>query len=308
MALTIKPILPGFGAEISGIDICKPLDEGDRRQVRNAIERWGVCVYRETGLDNETHVQFSRVFGHLEQSPTVKGRIPRFPFRELFDVSNLNEKAEIVKSEAIVLRNAGDRLWHTDSSFMEVLSSYSLLLAHEVPPVGGATWFADTRTAYDDLPNGMKERIAGLELEHSFWHSRRQAGFPITAEDVADRPKARHPLVMAQPSTGRSALFIAAHAYGVVGMPQAEGQALIQELIEWATQPQYVFSVTYQPGDLVIWNNLTSMHRGGEFDVLNHRRDMRRTTVRAASAEAAPPDIFTRYFVDADYSEPKPVQ
>jgi len=308
MALTVKPILPRFGAEVSGIDISKPLDADARREVVDTMDRWGVCVYRNTGLDDETHIAFSRIFGHLELAPAMKGRTPRFAHRELFDAGNLDVNGNIITDESLLLHKKGDRLWHTDSSFMEKRTSYSLLLAHEVPPEGGKTWFADTRSAYDDLPQAMKDRIEHLELEHSLWHSRKLAGFPLTDADVDARPKVRQPLVMPQASTGRKALYVAAHASDVVGMPREEGRALIAELIAFATQPQYVFSVDWQPGDLVIWDNLASMHRGGDYDAHRYRRDMRRTTVR----EGTPPDIaddpFSDYFRASLTSGPQVAQ
>jgi alpha-ketoglutarate-dependent 2,4-dichlorophenoxyacetate dioxygenase len=296
MTLTATPILPRFGAEVSGIDITRRLDADTRRQVVDTMDRWGVCVYRATGLDDASHIAFSRIFGHLELAPSMPGRVGRFAARELFDAGNLDAAGAIIADEKTLLHKKGDRLWHTDSSFMELRASYSLLLAHEVPMTGGETWFADTRSAYDDLPQAMKDRIDGLEVEHSLWWSRRQAGFPLTIEEIDARPKARQPLVMPQPSTGRRALYVAAHAMDVVGMPRDEGQALIAELIAWATQPQYVFSVTWAPGDLVIWDNLTSMHRGGEYDVANERRDMRRTTVREGPVPVAADDPYGDYF------------
>lgn len=295
MTLSVKPILPRFGAEVSGVDITRPLDRETQREIVETMDRWGVCVYRNTGLDDESHIAFSRVFGHLELCPTMLGRRGRHAHRELFDASNLDADGDILTNPDVLLHKKGDRLWHTDSSFMEMRTSYSLLLAHEVPPEAGETFFADTRSAYDDLPQATKDRIEGLELEHSLWHSRQQAGFPLTDEEVDSRPKARQPLVMPQKSTGRKALYVAAHARDVVGMPQEEGRKLIAELIAWATQPQYVFGVKYAPGDLVIWDNLASMHRGGEFDPA-HRRDMRRTTVREGSPPAHADDPFDDYF------------
>ncbi len=131
----------------------------------------------------------------------------------------------------IRLHKRGDRLWHTDSSFMELRSAQSLLLCHEAPPVGGETWFADSRSAYEDLPQAMKDRIEDLEARHSLWWSRSQAG-----------------------------------------LPRDEGRTLLRELIEFATQPQYVFNVAYQPGD------------------------MRRTTIREAPAPAEADDPFTELF------------
>lgn len=295
MTLTVTPILPRFGAEVSGLDLTRPLARDQQQEVVETMDRWGVCVYRDTGLDDEGHVAFSRIFGHLELAPSIPGRRTRHRHRELFDASNLDADGNLLADEGMLLHKKGDRLWHTDSSFMEKRTSYSLLLCHEAPPEAGETWFADTRSAYDDLPQATKDRIDGLELEHTLWHSRQSAGFPLTDEEVDARPKVRQPLVLPQASTGRKALYVAAHARDVVGMDRAEGRRLIADLIAWATQPQYVFKVKYAPGDMVIWDNLASMHRGGEFDPA-HRRDMRRTTVREGSPPAHLDDPFGDYF------------
>ena len=286
MPLTAKPILPRFGAEISGIDITQPLDEATRREVIAAQDQWGVTVWRNTGLDDESHIAFSRIFGHLELAPAPAGRPTRHKHQEIFDASNLDHAGQIITNDLVRLHKKGDRLWHTDSSFMPMRSAYSLLLCHEAPPVDGETWFADTRSAYDDLPQAMKDRLDGLVAEHSIWWSRKMAGYPFTEEEIDAKPSARHPLVHVHAGSARKALYIAAHARDIVGMPREEGRALLKELTEFATQPQYVFKVRYQAGDMVIWDNLCSMHRGGDFDELAHRRDMRRTTVR----EGAPPE------------------
>ncbi|MDB5718472.1 MAG: taurine catabolism dioxygenase TauD, TfdA family protein [Sphingomonas bacterium] len=296
MSMTIKPILPRFGAEVSGIDISKPLDAEQQAAVIAAMNQWGVCVYRNTGLDNDSHIRFSQIFGYLERAPSRPGKPPRHGHRELFDAGNLTETGEILQDEALLVHKKGDRLWHTDSSFMDMRSAYSLLLAYEVPREGGQTWFADTRSAYDDLPQSMKDRIAGLEAEHSLWWSRMLAGVPLTEEEIDQRSSARHPLVLHHQGSGRDALYVAAHARDIVGMERDEGRALIRELIDWATQPQYVFSVDWNPGDLVIWDNLASMHRGGDFDERNERRDMRRTTVREGTPPAEPDDPFAVLF------------
>ena len=122
------------------------------------------------------------------------------------------------------------------------------------------------------------------------------AGYPFTEEEIDAKPSARHPLVHVHAGSGRKALYIAAHARDIVGLPREEGRALLKELTEFATQPQYVFNVRYQPGDMVIWDNLCSMHRGGDFDDLNHRRDMRRTTVREGVPPAEADDPFGDMF------------
>ena len=297
VSLTVKPILPKFGAEISGVDITRPLDEAVRQAVVAAQSQWGVTVWRKTGLTDETHVAFSRIFGHIELAPTISGRKSRHAYRELFDASNLDADGRILDNEMVRLHKRGDRLWHTDSSFMDIRSAQSLLLCHEAPPVGGQTWFADTRSAYEDLSQALKDRIETLQARHSLWWSRKTAGYPLTDEDVDARPHAVHPLVHVHEGSGRKALYVAAHARDIVGLPHDEGRALLDDLIAFATQPQYVFSVTYAPGDMVIWDNLCSMHRGGEYDEANHRRDMRRTTIREGRAPETPDDPFTELFL-----------
>ena len=280
--MKVEPILPKFGAECSGLDLTKPLSPEEVRQVTDAMDTYGVCVFRNTGLDDTGHVEFSRNFGYLERSPKREGARSRLPYRELFDASNLNIDGEITTDAAAIEYRKGDRLWHTDSAFMEKRTSYSLLLAHVVPPAeaGGETWFADTRSAYEDLDQETKDLIEDKIGINSLWWSRMKAGANIPEAEIDERPKARHPLVHVHKGSGRKALFIAAHTMDIEGMPREEGRALLARLIEHATQPQYVFKVQWGVGDLVIWDNLCTMHRGGDYDYAVHKRDMRRTTVR----------------------------
>jgi len=278
--LQVEPILPRFGAECSGLDLTRPLTEAEVKQVTDAMDTWGVTVWRNTGMNDDQHVEFSRNFGYLERVPRREGVRFRLPHRELFDASNLNVDGEITQDPGAIQYRKGDRLWHTDSAFMEKRTSYSLLLAHQVPPEGGQTSFADTRSAYDDLPQEMKDFLEGKVGVNSLWWSRKLAGADIPDEEIDERPKARHPLVHVHKGSGRKALFIAAHTMDVEGLPRDEGRALIRQLIEHATQPQYTFSVSWHVGDMVIWDNLCSMHRGGDFDYGKYKRDMRRTTVR----------------------------
>ncbi len=128
----------------------------------------------------------------------------------------------------IRLHKKGDRLWHTDSSFMDIRSSHSLLLCHEAPAEGGPTWFADTRTAYEDLPQSMKDKIEHLEADHSIWWSRGLAGYPFSEEDIDARPVARQPLVLLHKGSGRKALYVGSHARDIVGMPREEGRELMR--------------------------------------------------------------------------------
>ncbi len=299
MTIEVKPILPRFGAEVSGVDISGPLDEETKRRIVDIQNEWGVTVWRDTGLDDAGHVAFSRIFGHVELAPRHSAKTSRMSEPELFDASNLDADGNIVDNESIRLAAGGNRLWHSDSSFMDVRSSQALLLCHEAPPHGGPTWFADTRSAYEDLPQEMKDRLEGLEATHSYFWSRRRAGYPYTEEEIDAKPIARHPVVHVHAGSGRKALFVGAHTRDIVGMDREEGRKLIDELIDWCTQPQYVFPVYYKPGDMAIWDNLCSLHRGGEYDDTLYRRDMRRTTVRDPQADDTALDHYSRMFAVA---------
>ncbi len=227
MPLKVEPILPRFGAVCTGLDLTRKLAADEVKQVTDAMDTWGVTVWPDTRMSDEDHVEFSRNFGYLERVPVRENIRYRLPFRELFDASNLNPEGEITQDPAAIQYRKGDRLWHTDSAFMEKRTSYSLLLAHSVPPEGGETWFADTRSAYDDLPQDMKDFLEDKVGINSLWWSRKQAGADIPDEEIDSRFKARHPLVHVHKGSGRKALFIAAHTMDIEGMDKDEGRALI---------------------------------------------------------------------------------
>jgi alpha-ketoglutarate-dependent 2,4-dichlorophenoxyacetate dioxygenase len=281
MPLKAAPLHPLFAAEISGVDFSKPVDSSTFREIVAAMDRYAVCVFRATGLTDESHIAFSRLFGKLELAPRFGARARRFNHPELFDAGNLDVDGSILKDERRRLYNKGNALWHTDSSFNPHRSSYSLLLAHEIPPSGGDTEFADMRAGYDALPERLKAKVADVVAEHWLWHSRMLAGYPAPTEAEREaKPPARHRLVQVHPGSGRKTLYLAAHASHIVDWPVEEGRKLIQELIELTTQPRLTCAVQWHsPGDLVIWDNRCTMHRATPFDDTAYRRDMRRTTV-----------------------------
>lgn len=294
MTITATPISPRFGAEIAGVDISQPLDAATIRQLIALQDQWGVTIYRNTGLDDESQVAFARNFGHLESLPPRDGR----PRLYLFNAGNLGPDGEINWAESAMRYRKGDMLWHTDSSFMDLRTSYSMLRAVEVPASGGPTCFADARSAYDDLPQAMKDRIEGLDCEHSLWWSRKQAGADISREQIEERHRPVHKMVHVHEGSGRKCLYLGAHCYRVVGWDWDESRALIDELNAFATQEKYQIKVDYAVGDMVIWDNLACYHRGGGFD-WSERRDMRRATVREAPAPEVEDDPFGTLFRDA---------
>jgi alpha-ketoglutarate-dependent 2,4-dichlorophenoxyacetate dioxygenase len=294
MNLAATPLHQLFAAKITGIDLSKPIDEGVQRAIERAMDEYAMCVLPNQGLEDEDQIAFSRLYGPLEASPLVQdksGRAvvnTRVRHREIFDISNLDQDEKILdENDARSAYRLGNQLWHTDSSFRQKSATWSMLHARIIPPAGGDTEFADTRAAYDALPDAMKKKLEGLIAEHSIWHSRAKlGGYTPTEEELRLRPPARHRVVRRHPGSGRNALYIASHASHIIGMPIEEGQALLRELIEFATQPRFVYRHKWRIGDLVIWDNRSTMHRATPFEATGHVRDMRRTTIIDTRIEA----------------------
>jgi len=293
MTLIVTPLHPLFVAKITGIDLGKPIDKNTQKAIEHAMDEYAVCVLPNQHLEDEQQIAFSRLYGPLEASPGIgrksEGNDPkrRLAHGEIFDISNLDQNGGILDAQdARSSFMRGNQLWHTDSSFRSESASWSMLHARVIPPAGGDTEFADTRAAYDALPDAMKRRLEGLVAEHSLWHSRAKlGGYVPTEEERKSYPSARHKVVRRHPGSGRDALYIASHASHIIGMPLEEGQALICELMEFATQPQFVYRHKWQVGDLVIWDNRCTMHRATPFEATDHVRDMRRTTIVDTAGE-----------------------
>jgi alpha-ketoglutarate-dependent 2,4-dichlorophenoxyacetate dioxygenase len=287
MALTATPLHALFAAEISGLDLRRPVGDADLAAFLAAMARHGVCVvHHDAPLTDDQHIAFSARLGPLERgaSPKIAGTGLRVARNEIIDQANLDEHGEIYRGDdRRILFKRANRLWHTDMSFHANRATFSLLSAHEVPPAGGDTQFADMRSVHDALDGAMKVRIENLAAEHSYWHSRQAGGGPEpTEEERQSRPPARHRLVHVHQGSGRKALYIASHATHIVGWPVAKGRALLDELMAFATRPEFTFGHKWRVGDVVIWDNLCTMHRAMPFEDTRFRRDMRRATCRAA--------------------------
>ncbi len=293
MNLVVTPLHPLFVAKVTEVDLSKPIDHDIQRAIERAMDAYAVCVLPGQHLEDEQQIAFSRVYGPLEVSPGIgrkSGAISptaRIQHKEIFDISNLDQDGGILgENNARASFMQGNQLWHTDSSFRPESATWSMLHAKVIPPAGGDTEFADTRAAYDALPDAMKRRLEGLVAEHSLWHSRtRLGGYLPTEEERKSYQSARHKVVRRHPGSGRNALYIASHASHIVGMPVEEGQALLRELMEFATQPQFVYCHKWRVGDLVIWDNRCTMHRATPFDATDEVRDLRRTTIIDTTSE-----------------------
>jgi alpha-ketoglutarate-dependent 2,4-dichlorophenoxyacetate dioxygenase len=283
MSFSVHPITPNFAAEIGDLDLREPLSDAAFAALDEAFNTYSVLVFPDQQLDDEAQAAFSERFGPLETSiqqlrEGVKLRLPA----QFADVSNLGADNEILAEDSERRHfNSGNRLWHTDSSFRAVPAKASLLYARSIPPAGGQTEFADLRAAYDALPEPMKARLEGLVAEHSIMESRAKIGYDQFTEGEFDGlPPVPQVVTRTHAGSGRRTLYLASHAARILGMDEVEGKALLAELIEHATQRQFVYSHRWRVHDLVMWDNRCTMHRGRPFDDLRYKRDMRRTTVR----------------------------
>ena len=180
------------------------------------------------------------------------------------------------RDHAKIVSNIANQLWHSDSSFQNPAARFSMLYGVVVPPDGGETEFVDMRIAYETLPPSLKTRIKGLRAEHHAFHSRMLLG-AYMQEQLDAIPPAVWPLVRRQQRTGRDFLFASVHVREILGMTLAEGRILVSDLIESATERQRRYAHVWQKGDLVMWDNRITLHRGRHFP-LEQRREMRRTT------------------------------
>ncbi len=286
MAINVRQIHPDFAAEIGGIDLRDDLDVTAVHAIEDALDRHAVVVLRDQRITDEQQIAFSAKLGPLET--TIHKIRPGASLRldaRIADVSNLNEKAEVLAAnDRRRMNGLGNRLWHTDSSFKATPAKYSLLSARTIPGAGGETQFADLRAAYDALDDGMKQRLQNLVAEHCIMWSRATIGFTdYSEEERAALPPVPQRLVRLHPGSQRKTLYLASHARAIQGMPLPEALVLLMDLMEHATQREFVYTHTWQLGDLVIWDNRCTMHRARPYD-LSVPRDMHRTTV----ADVAP--------------------
>ena len=287
MGILVTSVQGDFVARLTGLDLSKPLDSGDFGQVRDAFNRYAVVIFPEQTLTDDQQIAFSERFGPLEVS-LRKDRQRRVDNPRISDISNVDEKDRVFDpDDERAIYNAGNRLWHSDSSFKRVPAMASLLSGREVPPEGGETEYADLRGAWDALPADGQRGLESLVAEHSFVYSRGLIGYDqFTDAERAAVPPVPQAVVRTHPATGRKALYLGSHASHVIGRPVEEGRALLRELLEFATQPQFVYRHVWRRHDLVMWDNRCVLHRGRPWDERRYRRVMHRTTVAGAGPTA----------------------
>jgi alpha-ketoglutarate-dependent 2,4-dichlorophenoxyacetate dioxygenase len=290
MAMTIRPLHPVFAGEVSGVDCTRPLAPDEVAAIEAGMDRYAALVFRDQDLSDAQQIAFTRHFGELENYATP-GHIrrsgeQRLATRGIADFSNLDKTGDIMSAEdRIWFFKLGDRLWHSDSSFRPIPAKYSLLSGRVLPSWGANTEFADMRAAYDALDERTKTEVEPLVCLHSLIYSREAIGFTALSDDeiTAFHP-VRQRLVRTHPVTGRKSLFLASHAGAIEGWTIPEARMFLRDLIEHATQKEFVYSHQWRVGDLVMWDNRQTMHRARRFDDRNEVRDVRRTTLAGDAA------------------------
>jgi alpha-ketoglutarate-dependent 2,4-dichlorophenoxyacetate dioxygenase len=289
MALERRRLHPCVGVEILGVDV-RRVDDVVFQEIVDAFERHSVLLFRAQAITDAEQIAFSRRFGPLETSlRTITSLAPVAP--EVSNLTNVDAEERLIPAgDRRNLFNAGNQMWHSDSSFKRVPAHASLLSAREVPPRGGETEFASMRIAYEALPEALQRFLDGKVAIHSFAYSRGLIGEGLLPpEHAAQVPPVPQALVRANPRHGRKAFFVGSHACEIVGLPTGEARALLRDLLQRATRPELVYAHRWQAGDLVMWDNRCVLHRGRPWDESAYRRVMHRTTV--AGQDPVVPEI-----------------
>jgi alpha-ketoglutarate-dependent 2,4-dichlorophenoxyacetate dioxygenase len=289
MTLDTRPLHPLFGVEILGVDV-RRVDAEVFKRIVDAFEEHSVLLFRGQPVTDEEQIAFSQRFGPLET--TIRTVVSHERYRpEISNLANVDADDRLIPAgDRRNLFNAGNQMWHTDSSFKRVPALASLLSAREVPPEGGETEFASMRVAHERLPEATRRALEGRVSIHSFEYSRGLVGAELlSAEHAAQVPPVPQALVRTNPANGRKAFYVASHACEIVGMPTDEARALLRDLLDRATAPELVYAHRWRPGDLVMWDNRCMLHRGRPWNENRYRRIMHRTTV--AGTDPTAPDV-----------------
>ena len=281
MRLTFKQLHPLFVGEASPIELRRVHDEETLAEIRGGMDDYAVLVFHDQPFTDDEHLAFAqRLDGALHTklgSAAIQKN--RFGNEALGDISNVGANGEILQSgDRRRAYSLGNRLWHTDASFQDPPGRYSMLHAKVIPPVGADTEYADMRAAYDALSEETKRQIEGLTVHHSIAYSRQVLGFEFSGDEQDKLKGAVHPLVRTIPRSHRKSLYVASHASRIMQWPVPEGRLMLRDLIEHATQPEFVYRHQWRVGDLVIWDNRCTMHRARPFEDTRHRRELRRVT------------------------------
>lgn len=288
--LRIRPLQQqGFGGRAEPVGLSSDISDVLRRSIDEAMDRFAVLVFPGQQFDDDGQFAFAARFGPVENVNSRLYSRGRLDNGKVSDISNLDASGRIMAADdRHRMFLLGNLLWHSDSSFKPVPAKYSFLHARVIPDEGGDTEFADMRAAWDALPAKMKHKVRDLVCDHSLIYSRAASGFDaFSPEQLPLMTPVPQRMVRRHESTGRLSLFLSAHAGQIHGWQRPEAVALLNELTEFATQPAFVYRHRWQAGDLVIWDNRCTMHRGRPYDSHGQVRDLRRVTLQGSASTLA---------------------
>jgi alpha-ketoglutarate-dependent 2,4-dichlorophenoxyacetate dioxygenase len=279
MELTVTPLHEDFGARLEGLTLSEPVEPGLADVLKELMDEHSLLVLPDQACCDELQLAVTRVFGEPEHNHVILGREGRIEyFGNIGNVTDSGKQLGNDHPQMIFL--SGNNMWHSDSSFREVPSRFSLMCVYEVPDEGGETEFVSTRAAHARLPDDYRAKIEPLIAIHDYVFSRSKVGKDaVTPSHAASLPPVQQRLVRRNPVNGRANFYVGSHAREIVGMVAAEGRLLLDDLLERATAPEYVYRHRWEPGQLVIWDNRCLLHRGTGFDADRYRRRMRQTRV-----------------------------
>ena len=278
MTFRVRPLVP-IGVEIEGLTLGDDLPNEDFEALRRSVLEHEVVLLREQSLSGDEQLALGRRFGPLEGISVGAGR----PFQELIVIANVDDEGRIRPDDSEAMRSiAINEQWHTDSSFRETPATFSIFAAVEIPPEGGETWYASLRRGWEDLDSQARDALEGLRAKHDYREAYRRAGAGAAFEGMGSALEHWHPLVRRHPETGARALYVTRHAFEVEGMGATEGRALIEKLVAFCTEEDRVYRHRWCPGDVLIWDNRSVLHRAQGFEE-RHRRVMHH--VRVAGTE-----------------------
>src|SRR5215472_14646868 len=259
--MDIIPLGPGFAAELRGVALADiTTDDAAYAATRAAFEEHSVLVFRDQSVSDEGQLAFSRRFGPPEVTKVGSGGAGT----HFVILSTIGEDGKVVPADhRLALRNKANQLWHTDSSFKRVPALTSVLSARIVPSRGGETEYVSTRLAFERLDPALQKRLENSFAWHDYAHSRGQIAPDLaTPEERAALPPQCWRMVWKNPVNGRSALYLASHAYAIEGMELTAAQELLAEVMDAATAPGLSYVHSWRKGDVVMWDNRATMHRG----------------------------------------------
>jgi alpha-ketoglutarate-dependent 2,4-dichlorophenoxyacetate dioxygenase len=269
---TATALHPRFAARIDGIDISRPFDAS---WVRDALDRWSVLVFPGQTITDAAQVAFSEIFGPLETTRAGANGAGG----KLIVLTNIGPDGQIASpTDKQVLNNRANQIWHHDSSFKATPARASILSAREIPSSGGDTAFCSTRVAWEAMPQAMKATARDRIAIHDFgWSRARVDAALVTEAERTDHPPVKRSVVATENPNG-PALYLGQHARSIEGLNETASRALIDNLMAFATNPDFIYTHCWQQGDVVVWDNRAVMHRATPFASTTQRRHMVRTT------------------------------